>query len=77
MDDEYIRSALDFISSQKDASGLRSNFHIQGYSEAAFLGNPNITLGSWIGRSSPFLQGYNDELEKRTELLDKLSSQQQ
>ena len=24
MDDEYIRSALDFISSQKDVSGLRS-----------------------------------------------------
>ncbi|KAL0012080.1 hypothetical protein SO802_007188 [Lithocarpus litseifolius] len=49
MDDEYIRSALDFISSQKDVSGLRSNFHIQGYSEAPFLGNPNIFLGSWIG----------------------------
>ena len=49
MDDEYIRSALDFISSQKDLSGLRSNFHIQGYSEATFLGNPNISLGSWIG----------------------------
>ncbi|KAM4101593.1 hypothetical protein ACB094_05G155200 [Castanea mollissima] len=49
MDDEYIRSALDFISSQKDVSGLRSNFHIQGYSEAPFLGNPNISLGSWIG----------------------------
>ncbi|KAM3692094.1 hypothetical protein ACJW31_08G062400 [Castanea mollissima] len=49
MDDEYIRSALDFISSQKDVSGLRSNFQIQGYSEAPFLGNPNISLGSWIG----------------------------
>ncbi|XP_030967791.1 spermidine hydroxycinnamoyl transferase-like [Quercus lobata] len=47
MDDEYIRSALDFISSQKDVSGLRSNFHIQGY--GPFLGNPNIFLGSWIG----------------------------
>ena len=49
MDDEYIRSTLDFISSRKDVSGLRSNFHIQGYSEAPFLGNPNITLGSRIG----------------------------
>ncbi|KAK4592466.1 hypothetical protein RGQ29_016850 [Quercus rubra] len=49
MDDEYIRSALDFISSQKDVSGLRSNFHIQGFSEGPFLGNPNISLGSWIG----------------------------
>ncbi|KAL4610757.1 hypothetical protein ACB092_08G074500 [Castanea dentata] len=49
MDDEYIRSALGFISSQKDVSGLRSNFQIQGYSEAPFLGNPNISLGSWIG----------------------------
>nr|POE78840.1 shikimate o-hydroxycinnamoyltransferase [Quercus suber] len=47
MDDEYIRSALDFISSQKDVSGLRSNFHIQRY--GTFLGNPNIFLGSWIG----------------------------
>ncbi|KAB1223375.1 Spermidine hydroxycinnamoyl transferase [Morella rubra] len=48
MTDEYIRSALDFIRSQEDVSPLRNNFHIRGYSEAPFLGNPNLSIGSWI-----------------------------
>ncbi|KAB1201361.1 Spermidine hydroxycinnamoyl transferase [Morella rubra] len=48
MTDEYIRSALDFITSQEDVSPLRNNIHIRGYSEAPFLGNPNISTGSWM-----------------------------
>ncbi|KAB1225180.1 Anthranilate N-benzoyltransferase protein 2 [Morella rubra] len=48
MTNEYIRSALDFIRSQQDVSPLRNNFHIRGYSEAPFLGNPNLSIGSWI-----------------------------
>ncbi|KAB1223372.1 Heat shock cognate 70 kDa protein 2 [Morella rubra] len=48
MTDEYIRSALDFITSQEDVSPLRNNIHIRGYSEAPFLGNPNISIGSWM-----------------------------
>ncbi|XP_059463237.1 hydroxycinnamoyl-CoA:piscidic acid hydroxycinnamoyltransferase-like [Corylus avellana] len=46
--DEYITSALDFIMSQKDVSPLRKNFHIRGYTEAPFLGNPNINITSLI-----------------------------
>jgi shikimate O-hydroxycinnamoyltransferase len=46
--DEYITSALDFIASQKDVGPLRKNFHIRGYTEAPFLGNPNVYMGSWI-----------------------------
>ncbi|XP_059462798.1 hydroxycinnamoyl-CoA:piscidic acid hydroxycinnamoyltransferase-like [Corylus avellana] len=45
---EYITSALDFITSQKDVAPLRKNFHIRGYTEAPFLGNPNVFIGSWI-----------------------------
>ena len=49
MDDEYIRSVLDFIASQKNASGLKTSFHIREHSsEALFQGNPNLALGSWI-----------------------------
>ncbi|KAB1225184.1 Spermidine hydroxycinnamoyl transferase [Morella rubra] len=48
MTNEYIRSALDFIRSQEDVSPLRNNIHIRGYSEAPFLGNPNLSIGSWI-----------------------------
>jgi shikimate O-hydroxycinnamoyltransferase len=50
--DEYIKSILDFITSQKDVGHLRKNFHIRGYTEAPFLGNPNVSIGSWI--SLPF-----------------------
>ncbi|XP_059427739.1 hydroxycinnamoyl-CoA:piscidic acid hydroxycinnamoyltransferase-like [Corylus avellana] len=46
--DEYITSALDYITSQKDVAPLRKNFHIRGYTEAPFLGNPNVNIGSWI-----------------------------
>ncbi|XP_059462205.1 hydroxycinnamoyl-CoA:piscidic acid hydroxycinnamoyltransferase-like [Corylus avellana] len=46
--DEYITSALDFITSQKDVAPLRKNFHIRGFTEAPFLGNPNANIGSWI-----------------------------
>jgi shikimate O-hydroxycinnamoyltransferase len=48
MTDEYIRSALDFMASQKHIGWLRNNFHIRGYTNAPFLGNPNISIGSWI-----------------------------
>jgi shikimate O-hydroxycinnamoyltransferase len=48
MSDEYIRSALDFITSQKDVDWLRSDIHIRGQTKAPFLGNHNLTLGSWI-----------------------------
>uniref|UniRef100_A0A2N9FUP4 Uncharacterized protein n=1 Tax=Fagus sylvatica TaxID=28930 RepID=A0A2N9FUP4_FAGSY len=48
MTDEYIRSAIDFITSQKHVGGLRSSFHIQGYTQGPFLGNPNLSLTSWI-----------------------------
>jgi shikimate O-hydroxycinnamoyltransferase len=47
--DEYATSALDFILSQKDVAPLRKNFDIRGYTEAPFLGNPNVNIGSWIG----------------------------
>jgi shikimate O-hydroxycinnamoyltransferase len=46
--DEYIKSILDFITSQKDVGHLRKNFHIRGYTKAPFLGNPNVDIGSWI-----------------------------
>lgn len=47
--DEYIRSNLDFIASKKHVGGLRSSFDIRGLStEAPFLGNPNLSLGSWM-----------------------------
>ncbi|KAF5471718.1 hypothetical protein F2P56_008491 [Juglans regia] len=47
--DEYIRSALDYITSQEDVSALRSNFHIRAYTKTPnFLGNPNVYIGSWI-----------------------------
>ncbi|GMY13893.1 spermidine hydroxycinnamoyl transferase-like [Fagus crenata] len=48
MTDEYIRSILDFTRSQKHVGGLRCNFHIRGDTEGIFLGNPNLSLGSWI-----------------------------
>ena len=48
MTDEYIRSALDFMASQKHIGWLRNNFHIRGYTNAPFLGNPNINIVSWI-----------------------------
>ena len=47
MTDEYIRSALDFVTSQEEVSPLRNSFHIRGYSDAPFLVNPNLVVGSW------------------------------
>uniref|UniRef100_A0A2N9IMY2 Spermidine hydroxycinnamoyl transferase n=1 Tax=Fagus sylvatica TaxID=28930 RepID=A0A2N9IMY2_FAGSY len=48
MTDEYIRSILDFMTSQKHVGGLRCNFHIRGNTEGIFLGNPNLSLDSWL-----------------------------
>uniref|UniRef100_A0A2N9FU64 Spermidine hydroxycinnamoyl transferase n=1 Tax=Fagus sylvatica TaxID=28930 RepID=A0A2N9FU64_FAGSY len=48
MTEEYIKSALDFLTSQKDVSGLRSKFDVRGDTEGPFQGNPNLSLGSWI-----------------------------
>ena len=48
MTDEYIRSILDFTTSQKHVGGLRCNFHIRGDTEGIFLGNPNLSLDSWL-----------------------------
>jgi shikimate O-hydroxycinnamoyltransferase len=48
MTDEYIRSALDFMTSQENVGSLRINFHIQGNTESSFPGNPNLVIASWI-----------------------------
>ncbi|KAB1225182.1 Spermidine hydroxycinnamoyl transferase [Morella rubra] len=48
MDDEYIRSTLDFIKSHEDVTLLRNNLHVRGYTDAPFLGNPNLYIGSLI-----------------------------
>jgi shikimate O-hydroxycinnamoyltransferase len=37
MTHEYIRSTLDFITSQKHMGGLRRNIHILGYTKGPFL----------------------------------------
>lgn len=48
MTDEYIRSALDFMTSQENVGSLRINFHAQGNIESSFPGNPNLVIASWI-----------------------------
>ncbi|XP_062167007.1 hydroxycinnamoyl-CoA:piscidic acid hydroxycinnamoyltransferase-like [Alnus glutinosa] len=48
MTDEYIRSALDFIGTQKHWDSLRNNHHIPGRPHLS--GNiPNLSIGCWIG----------------------------
>jgi shikimate O-hydroxycinnamoyltransferase len=49
MTDEYIRSALDFMTSQEQVGSLRINFSVQGNTEAlSFPGNPNLVIPSWV-----------------------------
>ncbi|KAB1212277.1 Spermidine hydroxycinnamoyl transferase [Morella rubra] len=48
MDDEYMRSTLDFIKSHEDVTLLRNNLHVRGYTDSPFLGNPNLYIGSLI-----------------------------
>jgi shikimate O-hydroxycinnamoyltransferase len=49
MTDEYIRSALDFMTSQEQVGSLRINFSVQGNTEeTSFPGNPNLVIPSWI-----------------------------
>lgn len=49
MTDEYIRSAVDFIGTQKhlDSLSCRNNLHIPG--QPPLYGNPNLSIGCWIG----------------------------
>ncbi|KAJ7976403.1 spermidine hydroxycinnamoyl transferase-like [Quillaja saponaria] len=45
MADEYVRSALDFIATQKDMNLVRTSFHYpEGYKD----GNPNLFIVSWM-----------------------------
>ncbi|KAJ7955561.1 spermidine hydroxycinnamoyl transferase-like [Quillaja saponaria] len=46
--EEYLRSQLDFITSQQNVETLRAHFHIVNYSEGPFVGNPNLAIGSWL-----------------------------
>ncbi|KAJ1390497.1 Transferase [Sesbania bispinosa] len=46
--DEYLRSAFDFIGSQKNVGWLRPSLNNEGIVEAPFLGNPNLNIWSWI-----------------------------
>ncbi|XP_018817237.1 spermidine hydroxycinnamoyl transferase-like [Juglans regia] len=49
MTDEYIRSALDFIASQKDVGALRCGLHNGAHTNPPnYLGNPNASILSWI-----------------------------
>ncbi|XP_041027048.1 spermidine hydroxycinnamoyl transferase-like [Juglans microcarpa x Juglans regia] len=49
MTDEYIRSALDFIASQKDVGALRCGLHNGAHTNPPnYLGNPNASIISWI-----------------------------
>lgn len=48
MANEFIRSALDLVTSQEKASSLRINVVVQGNAEASFPKNPNLVITSWI-----------------------------
>ncbi|XP_028790374.1 spermidine hydroxycinnamoyl transferase-like [Neltuma alba] len=49
MNDEYIRSALDYIASQKDLDLVRNTFHAGTVSpEGEFKGNPNLFVVGWF-----------------------------
>ncbi|KAF7801461.1 cation/H(+) antiporter 15-like [Senna tora] len=50
MDDEYVRSALDYIDGQKDLNVLRDTFH----ASSSPLGNPNLFLVGWT--NFPFFE---------------------
>nr|QAA12830.1 BAHD acyltransferase/hydroxycinnamoyltransferase [Actaea racemosa] len=49
VDDDYIKSATDFLISQDDLTPYRSGFHNVGSTEGVFLGNPNLAITSWVG----------------------------
>ncbi|KAF5183128.1 Spermidine hydroxycinnamoyl transferase, partial [Thalictrum thalictroides] len=46
--EDYIKSAIDFLASQEDLTQWRTGFHID-IKKGLFLGNPNITVTSWYG----------------------------
>lgn len=48
MNDEYVRSALDYIGNQVDLGVLRDTFHVSTVTpEGKFKGNPNFFLVGW------------------------------
>ncbi|XP_010273688.1 PREDICTED: shikimate O-hydroxycinnamoyltransferase-like [Nelumbo nucifera] len=51
MTDEYVRSAVDFLGSQRDWSQFRTSFHsIDDKAKlGAYYGCPNLAITSWIG----------------------------
>ncbi|PIA36118.1 hypothetical protein AQUCO_03400196v1 [Aquilegia coerulea] len=46
--DDYIKSATDFLASQEDLTQWRTGFHTDS-KKGRFIGNPNITVTSWYG----------------------------
>ncbi|KAI4357058.1 hypothetical protein L6164_001032 [Bauhinia variegata] len=46
--EEYMRSQLDFLSSQENVDWLRGGFHVQGGLNGLFYGNPNFSIVSWL-----------------------------
>ena len=49
MTDEYIRSAIGFIASQRDMNLLRTSYQSPDSNEGSHvLGNPNLNIVSWM-----------------------------
>ncbi|KAJ7955562.1 spermidine hydroxycinnamoyl transferase-like [Quillaja saponaria] len=48
MTEEYLRSQLDFITSQKNVDWLRNSFQTLECMKQTFYGNPNMAIGSWM-----------------------------
>ncbi|KAF5200739.1 Spermidine hydroxycinnamoyl transferase [Thalictrum thalictroides] len=46
--DDYIKSSIDFLANQEDLTKRRAGFHTDSQ-KGLFLGNPNVTITSWLG----------------------------
>ncbi|KAL5732042.1 shikimate O-hydroxycinnamoyltransferase [Ranunculus cassubicifolius] len=49
LNDDYVKSATDFLVSQKDLTPFRTGFHSSDVTTGLFLGNPNLAITSWFG----------------------------
>ncbi|XP_043705192.1 spermidine hydroxycinnamoyl transferase-like [Telopea speciosissima] len=49
VNDEYVRSTIDFLKSQEDLTPFRTSFHTVGCTQGVFFGNPNLAVTSWVG----------------------------
>ncbi|KAL5710595.1 shikimate O-hydroxycinnamoyltransferase [Ranunculus cassubicifolius] len=49
LNDDYVKSATDFLVSQKDLTPFRTGFHRSDVTTGPFLGNPNLAITSWFG----------------------------